>query len=217
MQKYISMLCRNKLFEGIPEGEIPVIIKSLGANIKKFEKGQYIAFQGERLPRAGIILGGKVRLQKETEQNTFIINDYKTGDMFGEALAFEKTALLPFNILATAESEILFLDFARAETNGTLMKNLLRVFAVRILFFHTKLDILREHTIREKLFRFFESFYARHGQEWFLLPYNRERLAEYLSVNRSALCRELGNMKRGGVIDFEKNKFKICIPLFKKM
>lgn len=205
----------NKLFNGVAEEKKPELLRKLEAQTRQYEKGQYIALQGEPFWRAGIVLSGRVRVQKETDKAVFIINDYKPDTMFGEALTFAENAVFPFNIVALAKSKILYLNLKRAE--GVVLDNLLKLLAERVLFFNRKIDALSFHSIRDRLLCFFEPFYARHGNNWFSVPYNRNSLAEYLSVNRSALSREISNMKRDGILESDKNKFKICIPLFKKL
>ena len=85
---------------------------------------------------------------------------------------------------------------------------MLRLIAEKNLMLQNHMEILGLKTIRTKFLRYIESFGARQGRE-FTIPLNREELANYLCVERSALSHELMKMKREGLIGYRKNVFLI--------
>ena len=72
-----------------------------------------------------------------------------------------------------------------------------------------KLDYLGRRTTREKLSAYLLAEYGRKKSNPFLLDINRNELADYLSVDRSAMSRELSRMREEGLIDYWKNSLKI--------
>lgn len=53
---------------------------------------------------------------------------------------------------------------------------------------------------------YFSECAKRSGSNSFLIPYNRQQLADYLNVDRSAMCNELSKMQKDGVIEYERNR-----------
>jgi CRP-like cAMP-binding protein len=132
-----------------------------------------------------------------------------------------ENAVLPFNILAMDDTEILFVNcnvlLEKPAVPTPLIRNLLGALASQVFLYRKKMNIVCQRSLPASLLAFFENHYVKYGKDvWFSIPYNREAFAEYLCVNRGALSRELSHMKRDGILDFHKSKFKICIPLLKQ-
>ena len=72
-----------------------------------------------------------------------------------------------------------------------------------------KLEITSKRTLREKILAYLSLTAERSGKDYFEIPLGRVALAEYLCADRSALTRELNNMRSDGLIDFDKNTFRI--------
>ena len=68
---------------------------------------------------------------------------------------------------------------------------------------------MSKRTIREKLLTYLSIQAQVQGSRYFEIPFGRVELAEYLCVDRSALTRELTKMKADGLIDYDKNCFRI--------
>lgn len=83
------------------------------------------------------------------------------------------------------------------------------VLAVRTLSMNRRIQILSKLTVREKILTFLSQECAVNGENSVEITMDREDMAAYLGTNVSALSRELGNMKRDGLIDFQKNRFQI--------
>ena len=49
------------------------------------------------------------------------------------------------------------------------------------------------------------------GSTKVMIPFDRQRLADYLNLDRSALSKELGKMKKNGLLDYHKNVFDLKI------
>jgi CRP-like cAMP-binding protein len=164
----------------------------------------------------GLVLSGGVKIIKEDADGRIaLLTELGASDLFGEVFACAGIDHIPVTILASEASEILFIDYKRIITSCTaacpfhakLIENMLKLIAVKSLMLNRKIEILSKRTTREKLFAFFDT--QRGMAKKFTIPYNREELAHYLSVDRSAMSNELCKMRDEGLIAFQKNTFEI--------
>ena len=64
-------------------------------------------------------------------------------------------------------------------------------------------------TIRGRLFSYFSQQVSAQGSNKIIIPFDRQQLADYLNLDRSALSKELGKMRDDGLIEYNKNTFVI--------
>ena len=60
-------------------------------------------------------------------------------------------------------------------------------------------------TIRSRLLTYFSRLSVKYGSSTIQIPFNRQQLADYLNLDRSALSKELGKMQQDGLIEYHKN------------
>jgi CRP-like cAMP-binding protein len=72
-----------------------------------------------------------------------------------------------------------------------------------------KIQHVTRRTTREKLVSYLSEQARAAGGSVFEIPFNREELAEFLAVDRSAMSSELGRMKAAGLLTFKKNRFTL--------
>lgn len=222
MEHFIGTLKTSNLFSEFQEQEIQAILKCLGAYTRTYQKEEAVWLAGDQIREVGIVLAGTVRIQREDfDGNLVIVEELGPGDMFGEAFVCAAIPFVPINVWTKTKAEIIFLDYSRiiatcssaCSFHTKLIKNMLKIFADKLIRLNQKNSILQKNSIREKLMAYFESCTAQAGERTFVIPFSRSALAEYLGVNRSAMSRELGNMKKDGLIDFDGNCFRIPRPV----
>lgn len=210
-------LTKIALMQGLNEQEISLILNCLQAKIKKYEKGETIFQEGEKIEEIGIIFSGTVTVQRNDYWgNRSIVALLGEMDVFGETFACLNQAS-DVQVIAEEASEILFLQVNRVLTtcssscqfHNRLIRNLLEICARKNYQMNVKVDILSQKTTREKLLTFLSRQAIYLGKQQFEIPFNRQQLADYLSVDRSAMTVELGKLKREGIIDFQKNVFTL--------
>ena len=210
-------LTKIALVQGLNEQEISLILNCLQAKIKKYEKGETIFQEEEKIEEIGIIFSGTVTVQRNDYWgNRSIVALLGEMDVFGETFACLNQAS-DVQVIAEEASEILFLQVNRVLTtcssscqfHNRLIRNLLEICARKNYQMNVKVDILSQKTTREKLLTFLSRQAIRLGKQQFEIPFNRQQLADYLSVDRSAMTVELGKLKREGIIDFQKNVFTL--------
>ena len=216
MEKSLKTLKSNPLFEGVDFVDFEMVINCLEGRLAFYAKDGIILLAGDALDYVGLILSGSVRIIKEDiDGRIAILTELVASDVFGEVFACADVPQSPVTIQAATDTEVLFLDYKRIVTTCTaacpfhtqIIKNMLKLIAVKNMALDQKIEILSKRTTREKLLCFFDM--QRGSAHIFTIPFNREELAQYLCVNRSALSNELSKMRDEGLIRFNRNRFEI--------
>lgn len=218
MKKYLPLLKQTRLFSGISEGEIEAMLNCLSAVKRSYPKGSYIFRQGTCISSAALLLEGSIHIQKEDYWgNLSILNEISEGELFGEVYACLGNEELLNHAVAVKNSEVLFLDINRILTtcpsacpfHSRLIQNLLSVMAVKNKALTQKLEHMSRRTTREKLLSYLSEQSMKAGSPSFEIPFNRQQLADFLSVDRSAMSNELCKMRDEGILAFERNHFEL--------
>lgn len=218
MQKYLGLVSKISLFSNIKESDIPDVLRQMGARVNEFEKDEPIFSEGEPVEVAGIILSGSAELRKEDYHgNRSLIQTLTQGQMFGEALCCTEAETLPVGIYAAENCVILLFDckgvmgdrLLKSPYYSTILKNLLHIIAQKNLILRAKINLLSKRTTREKIMAYLLSESKKAGKSEFDIPFDRQRLADYLGVERSAMSAEISKLRRDGIISANKNHF--CI------
>ena len=166
----------------------------------------------------GVVLTGEVQtLREDLDGNRSILAAAGPGQLFGEVFACAQLDRLPVTVIASADSRILQLACRRIiETcsqscifHSQLIHNLLKIVARKNLMLNQKIDFISRRTTREKLMAYLTAQAKAADSRIFSIPYNRQELADYLGVERSAMSAELGKLKKEGTIDFHRNHFTL--------
>ncbi|WP_066649702.1 Crp/Fnr family transcriptional regulator [Christensenella timonensis] len=218
MEIDFTILQKNELFSGMDPKDIGSMLSCLGYHARKYPKGDMVWRVGSQIGGFGLILSGQVQIIKEDYfGKRSIIATIHPGEVFGEAFACAGLLESPLAVSAGEASEILFLQVDKILTScgnacvfhSELIRRLVRMLARKNLVLNRKMDFLSRRTTREKLSAYLLSEYGQKKANPFLIDLNRNELADYLSVDRSAMSRELSRMRSEGVVDYWKNSFKI--------
>jgi CRP-like cAMP-binding protein len=218
LKKYTSFLVNCPLFEKISLGDLEGLLVCLQARAKSYKKDSSIFTAGEEIRSVGILLSGEVHiLEYDFWGNRSIVTRIESGELFGEAFACAEVKSSPVTVTAVEDSEVLFIDYKKTVTacpsackfHTRLIQNMLKIVAQKNIMLLKKLEHISRRTTREKLLSYL-SFQALRGKSAsFDLRFNRQELADYLSIDRSAMAAELGRMSADGIISFHKNHFEL--------
>lgn len=206
------------LFVGMDPDEIEDKLTCLSASEKTYDKNEYIFIEGDPISSIGIVLSGSVNIFKEDFWgNRSIISYVGVGDLFGESFSFSLTKKIPVNAMATEKSRVLFIDYKNiittcskaCEFHNDLIKNMLKIISTKNIMLTQKMEHITKRTTREKLLSYLSEQSRRFESNSFEIPFNRQELADYLSVERSAMSNELGKMQSDGLITFNKSHFTL--------
>ena len=218
MRRYIGVIKMCELFSGIDDNELTDVLTCLNAEVKSFRKGDTVCRAGEFANSAGVVLTGRIYLESnDFLGNKSIVTEFTPGRCFGESYAFAKNVTMPFNIVAKENSDILVFDMRRLAApcvkdcmnHRMLTDNLLCSMAAKHCELNNKITHLSRRTTREKLISYLSEQANLQKTIIFTIPFNRQELADYLSVDRSAMSNELCKMRDEGLIEFEKSCFKL--------
>lgn len=213
--KFIS---ESKIFQNISEQEIEHIFKCLQIKQKKYNKQAIILHAGTPVDSMGFILSGSVIIeQTDIWGNQTIFDHIPSGQIFAETYACVPDELLMVNVVAAEETEILFLKTKRilktcsssCEFHSRLIHNLLSVMAAKNLTLTRKMSHITSKTIQGRLLSYLSFQALKQRTYTFEIPFNRQQLADYLCVDRSAMSHELSKMQKEGLLSFDKNKFHL--------
>lgn len=205
----------SPLFTGMKREEAEAALKRCQAALSTYRKGERILRAGERISRSGIVVSGMVHIIREDFWgNKSILSEAGAGQLFGEVYALLETEPLSVSVEAVQDTEVLFLElnrlFAGQEDTPEglrLASNLMRVLAAKNLMLSRKIEHISGRTTRERLISYLSWQSGRCGSSSFEIPFNRQQLADYLCVDRSAMSYVLCKLRDEGILEFEKNKF----------
>ncbi|BCJ93675.1 Crp/Fnr family transcriptional regulator [Anaerocolumna cellulosilytica] len=222
VKDYIDEYSHIPLFVGISKTELISMMECLGSYIKTYKKSEIIILVNQKVKCVGVVLAGSVMMIKEDIWgNKTILAVIEKGEVFGETFACGSILSASVTYVAGKEARILYLPFNQVMHTCTrscvfhhrLIENMVTAIANKNIQLMEKLEITTKKTLREKISSFLSIQAQRNNSKYFTVTMGRTELAEYLCADRSALTRELNTMKKEGLIDFEKNTFKIVSPL----
>ena len=208
----------SPLFDGISPEDRKAMLGCIGYHIGTFRKGDIVAFEEENIRHIGIIISGAVDMIKEDlwGNKTMLVRMCRD-ELFGETFACGSDNLSVVTFLVSEDARILFIPFDRAMHSCTmacvfhhrLVENMVHIIANKNRDLMRKVEVVSKRTIREKLLTYLSLQSQIQASRYFEIPLGRLELAEYLCVDRSALTRELVKMKEDGLIDYDKNWFRL--------
>lgn len=217
LNKYKEYIAKSCLFNGIPEDKYINVLTCLSARIEEYKAEVSVISAGDRKFRAGILLDGKMEEYIYDENsNQVAIRHLSEGNVFGAELVCGSSLASPVYLTAVTDTKVLLLDFKILLSELTITcphrmqitANLLSEFANQISFFNTKLRILSQKKLRDKIKVYLQTLEIS-KENIIQLPCSRSKLAELLNVDRSALSRELCRMRDEEILSFNGAKLKM--------
>lgn len=216
MVKKLGILQSCSLFTGIEPASLRAMLGCLSANFICYEKNEAIFREGDSIHHLGVVLSGAVQIVKnDFFGNRSIVASIGPGQLFGESFACANVPALPVSAVACEKSEIMLVDCRRITMtcsnacafHNQMVLNLLQVMAQKNLLFNRKVEILSQRSTRDKLMTYLLEEARRNCSREFTIPFDRQALADYLCVERSALSAEISRMKKAGILDSERSRF----------
>ena len=218
MKKYISVLKETRLFAGVSDNEIISMLSCLRARLRTYQKGEYVLHEGDCLNDITVLVEGKLHIQKDDYWGSrSILNQIAVGEMFGESYASPKSGSLLNDVVALEDSAVIFFDVKRIITtcpsscpfHAMVVQNMFYAISEKNRQLVQKLGYMSKRSTREKLMSYLSEEAKRQNSSSFTIPFNRQQLADFLSVDRSAMSNELCKMRDEGLLEFSKNQFKL--------
>lgn len=218
MKNYLNILKKTTLFSGVNEKEITTLLNCLQARKQQYKKGEYIFQQGEAICKIAILVEGRLHIQRDDYWgNRSIINVLKIGEMFGEAYVSQESGALLNDVVSVTDSTVLFFDVKKILTvcsnscrfHALIVQNLFFAISAKNRSLMQKLGYMSKRTTQDKLMSYLSDEAKRQNCETFEIPFNRQQLADFLSVDRSAMSNELCKLRDNGLLSFNRNQFTL--------
>ena len=218
MEKYFDVLSKCILFKNINKDDLLSVIKCLGGIIKSYSKDDIIISEGDNADILGVILEGSVHITRiDYYGNRDIIAGFKKGEIFGETISIIDNNKMLVNVISDEDTKVLIIKMKKILSpcdkpcyfHKEILLNLLHALAKKNIMFNKKIEIMSKKTTKEKLMCYLSFQAKENNSSEFEIPFNRQELADYLGVERSGLSVEINKLKKDGIIDSNKNYFKI--------
>ena len=220
MKEYFSVLSACSLFWGIEPGRIRAALDCLNAKESSVPKGTAIFHEGDSVRHVGLILSGSVQLTRTDHAGRRIVMmSAGPGVLLGDTYLCAGIDQAPATATAAQDSVMLSFDGQKLLTtcesscsiHRQIIRNLMRSVAQKNLALNQKIYLMSRRTTREKLMEFLAEQARRQGAAEFHILYDRQSLADYLGVERSAMSAEIGKLRREGSIDCKGSWFRLNI------
>lgn len=218
MKQYIPVLRKTKMFSGVGDEEIESMLSCLNARVQHYKKGEYVLRTGGHLRDILILVKGSLHIQKDDYWgNRSLLGQLGAGEMFGEAYVAPESGALMNDVVAVEDSAVMFFDLQRLLTtcssacrfHTAVVQNLFFAISEKNRKLVQKLGHMSKRSTREKLISYLSEEAKRQNSARFSIPFNRQQLADFLSVDRSAMSNELCKMRDEGLLRFHKNHFEL--------
>ena len=205
----------SPLFQDLSEAELDTLAAAGHLRTRQFAKHEVIFHAGSCVREIGIVLRGSVHIENLDLWGTkSILSSAGAGQAFAETYALCGDVMM-VDAVAAEECEVLFVNIsafsggAPGTVHEKLLRNLLTVSMRKNLSLSQRIFCTTPKTVRGRLLTYFSAQAARSGSLQFEIPFNRQQLADYLNLDRSALSKELCKMRDEGLLTFEKNRFAL--------
>ena len=212
----IDVIKKAYIFQGITDNELDGMLKCFSSRVKYYKKGEYIYCAGTPITSLGLVVNGSIIVEyNDLWGNHSVLDCVTAGGIFAENYALSYGEILMVDIVANEESEILFLDTSTVlatchhacSCHQKFIRNLLALAAAKSLNLSRHIIHISSKNIRGRVLSYLSLCASSNSNYEFDIIYDRQQLADYLCVDRSALSAELSKMKKEGLLDFKKNHF----------
>lgn len=218
LKKYHKTLLSTTLFHGIDENDLEGMLACLNVMVRHYRKNDIILMAGSKATSVGVMVEGTAQITREdAEGNRAILSELVKGDIFAEAYAAAARDDIPITVIATSDCSIVWVPFSKVvvqcsfscQFHQQLIQNMMKIIAEKSIAMNEKMRILSCKTTKEKLLTYLHDYSEKMGKTKFKIPFSRNELADFLSVDRSAMSRELGKLRDEGYLNFNRNEFEL--------
>lgn len=204
---------QEHLFHNITREEYESMRTCLTAREMSFSSGETICEFGEAKKQVGILASGFAStIRYEPNGSRTILERLGPQDIFGEMFSFQNTRYESVSVICDEDCRVLFFDYDHilspcskvCACHHQLIQNMLQIISDKAILLSERVEVLSKRSIREKLACYFFHLAEKSGSCQMAIPFTMVDLADYLSVDRSAMSRELKKMREEGLISMER-------------
>jgi len=211
--KHLESVINSGLFGNLKKSEYIDAFEQLKITSKSYRKGEPIYYEGDVIDKLCIVERGSVYGEKTYHDGeVHILDVFEEGTLFGLEVVLSKTRKSAVDYISNEESVIVFVSLnsiGKSSYAGEIQSALTYMLADSNIRMAHKIEILAERGLRDRILVYLNILKRKSGSNTVIVRMNREQLAQFLCVNRSALSNEMNKMKKEGIIDFKKDHFTI--------
>lgn len=214
----MTELQHSMLFKGMSEADIRGALDCLSSYEQSYRKDELILIAGDTTDAMGFVLSGSVTIEmNDMWGNRTILSHVGKGQYFAETYATLPGETLLVDVRANENCRILFIRTADIYTMNDrnkqwllpFIRNLLRISLRKNLVLSGHSFYTAPKSARARIMSYLNAVSLQKHSTEFDIPYDRQQMADYLNLERTALSKELGKMKSEGLIEYRKNHFKL--------
>jgi len=214
----LQKMKKSKIFDQISENDIKALHFCFKTRVLSIKKGEVLIDEGQPFESIALVLDGHLRaVINDYYGGTSILSDYHTGDAVGVEEAFSGGTVAQYTLIAIEDSQVLTMNKYRVvqpcsnmcPRHTQLQNNLVKIISQKNIELMQKFNHITKPSTKDKVLAYLQYISKQSGSKYFDIPFNRQEMADYLSVDRSALSFELSKLKKQGIIDFTKNHFML--------
>lgn len=203
------------LFQDISKEDFNRMMVCFHASEKWYQPGECIHSYETNNTQIGVVMDGKARLVRTyLDGRQTILEHLEPGNIFGELLSCTSLSRSTLQVYSVGKSRIVYIDYAHLVKRCTkacsyhsqLVDNAIQIISQKAVLLSEKLEILSQRSTREKLLCYFSILAAENQSDTFTLPFSYSALADYLSIDRSAMMRELKKMREEGILQTDRHE-----------
>ncbi len=216
--KDFDIIKKSALFADITEEELREALTALHTRKKTYEKDELLLMAGDLTNHLGMVLSGSATIESnDVWGNRTIINHVAAGDYYAEAFAIMDGEPSYVDVRANETTVAILFDMSQMQELKKaspswlvkLLNNLLLISIQKSMMLSTRSFHTSPKSARGRVMAYLNSMAMKTHRTEFDIPFDRQHMADYLNLDRTALSKELGRMRDDGLITFRKNHFKI--------
>ena len=209
---------KQTVFFGRSDEDLKGLLECFDARVRKYEKEEMIIRQGDIISNIYLILDGGVNIEKDSYWGRRIIIS-RIGKNQNMALSFvgSKNVESSVDAITVEDTLVLILSYEKCTSmcqnactrHKVLINNLFQILSKENIELIQKIENVSQKTIRDKVLTFLSNEAQKNHSNRFDIEFNRQDLADYLNVDRSAMSFELSKLQKEGLIKYNKNHFEL--------
>ncbi len=204
-ERTARILVQSGLFSGITADELDDLFKNIPFKICRYDNNSIIQLRGDLVEDLRIIMSGKLSAEIHgSGGKNLLVETLCPSSAIASGILFSEDNRLPVTLVAKSDVEIICIGkkevIGLCQSSTVFMQNFLTDMGSRISFLAEKIRLLQFSTIRQKICGYILGLSGEREKELVTLGYNREKLAELMSVARPSLSREFSNLVSMGFI-----------------
>ena len=217
-KKDLDIIKTSILFSGLTEDELQEALHALHARKKSYEKDELLLMAGVLTDDFGMVLSGSVTIEsKDIWGSRTILNHAAAGDFYAEAFSIIPDEPLYVDVRANEPTTVALFDMSRLQSlkDSTpswltkLLSNLLTISIHKNMILSKRSFHTSPKSARGRVMAYLNSIAMKTHRMEFDIPFDRQHMADYLNLDRTALSKELSRMRDDGLITYRKNHFRI--------